>query len=76
MGYHVGKPVESVVYCLNNRHQNFFFSSVATNGKDGNGLKLDKLGQPFSSFYAMPAKFTKKLLRLVFSDEMWLISSV
>ena len=25
----------------------YFLSFVATDGKDGNGLKLDKVGQPF-----------------------------
>ena len=26
------------------RHRNCFLSSVATDGKDGHGLKLDKIG--------------------------------
>jgi len=29
------------------RHQNCFLWSVASDGKDGNGLKLKKLGQCF-----------------------------
>jgi len=32
---------------------NCFLSSVATDGKDGNGLKLEKIGLIFSSFDAM-----------------------
>ena len=31
------------------RHSNCFLSSVATDGKDGNGLKLEKTGPSFSS---------------------------
>ena len=38
------------------RHWNCFQSSVATDGKDGNGLKLEHLRPTFSSFDAMPAK--------------------
>ena len=34
------------------RHWNCFLSSVATDGKDGNGLKLEKIGPIFSSFDA------------------------
>jgi len=36
--------------------------SVATDGKDGNGLKLEKLGQFFSSFDALFLKITKKII--------------
>ena len=36
-----------------------FLSSVATDGKDAHGLKLEKVGPDFSSFNAMPAKPTK-----------------
>ena len=42
------------------RHRNCFLSSVATDGKDGNGLKLEKIGPIFSSFDAMLSKITKK----------------
>jgi len=34
--------------------------SVATDGKDGNGLKLEKTGPIFSSFDALFLKITKK----------------
>ena len=50
-------------------------SSVATDGKDGNGLKLEKIGLIFSSFDAMFSKITKKLLWLLFPDKFHLISS-
>ena len=40
------------------RHSNCFLSSVATDGEDGHGLKLEKGGPTFSSFNAMPAKIT------------------
>ena len=40
-----------------------FLSFVATDGKDGNGLKLKKLGQPYlSSFDAISPKIPKDLL--------------
>ena len=39
------------------RHWNCFLSSVARDGKDGNGLKLDQVG---SSFNVMTAEITKK----------------
>ena len=40
-------------------HRNWFLSSVATDGKDEHGLKLEKIGPTFqSSFNAMPAKTT------------------
>jgi len=35
-------------------------SSAATNGKDGNGLKLEKIGPIFSSFDAVFSKISKK----------------
>ena len=35
---------------------NCFLSPVATDGKDGNGLKLEKIGQFFSYFDAMCSK--------------------
>ena len=37
------------------------FPSDVTDGKDGHGLKLRKLGQLFQSFPAMPQKVTKKI---------------
>jgi len=37
-------------------HQNCFLSSVATDGKDGNGLKRQKIGPIFSSFDDMFSK--------------------
>ena len=33
-------------------------ASVATDGKDENGLKLEKIGPNFLSFDAMSSKFT------------------
>ena len=42
------------------RHCNCFLPSVATDGKDGNGLKLEKIGPIFSSSDAMFSKLTKK----------------
>ena len=44
------------------QHWNCFLSSVATDGKDGNGLKLEKIGPIFSSFDAMFSKITKKII--------------
>ena len=35
-------------------------SSVAMNGKDGHGSKLQKVAPTLSSFNAMPAKIIKK----------------
>ena len=39
------------------------------NGKDGHGLKLEKIAPTFSGFNAMPAKLSKKLILLVLSDK-------
>ena len=44
---------------------NCFLSSIATDGKDGLGLKLEKVGPTFSSFNAVAAKLTKKLFWVV-----------
>ena len=44
------------------RHLNCFLSSVATDGKDGNGLQLEKIGPIFSSFEAMFSKITKTII--------------
>ena len=41
------------------RHWNCFLPSVATDSKDGNGLKLDKIGPIFSSFDACFQKSPK-----------------
>ena len=49
------------------RHWNYFLSFAATDGKNGNGLKLEKVGLAFSSFNAMPAETTQKILWLVIS---------
>jgi len=49
--------------------------SVATDGKDGNGLKLEKIGPIISSFDAMSSKVAKKLLWLAFPDKIHLVSS-
>ena len=48
------------------RHWKCILLSVAKDGKDGHGSKLENL--------AMPSKITKKLLWLVFPDEICLIS--
>ena len=39
-----------------------FLSSVATDGKDGNGLKLEKIGPIFSSFHTMSSKITNNII--------------
>ena len=44
------------------RHRNCFLSSVAMDGKDGNGLKLEKIGLIFSSFDAMSSKISKIII--------------
>ena len=44
--------------------------SVSMDGKDGHGLKLEKVEPTFSSFNAMSTKITKKILWLVFPDEI------
>ena len=36
------------------RQQNCFLSSDATDGKDENGLKVERVGPTFSSFNAIP----------------------
>ena len=36
--------------------------AVATNGKDRNELKLEKVESTFSSFNATPAKITKEII--------------
>ena len=48
--------------------------TVATDGKDGNGLKLEKIGPLFSSFDAVISKITKKILWLALPDKIHLIS--
>ena len=45
--------------------------SVATNGKDGRGLKLER---KMPSFYPAPAEISQKLLLLLLADEICLIS--
>ena len=42
------------------RQWNCFLSCIATDDKDGHGLKLEKVGQTFSSCYAIPAKNDQK----------------
>ena len=42
------------------RNRNCFLSSVAADGKDGNGLKLAKIGPIFSSLDAVSSKITQK----------------
>ena len=57
------------------RHWICFLSSVATDDKDGNGLKLENIGPIFSSFGAISTKITKKLLWLALPDKIHLRSS-
>ena len=44
------------------RHRNCFLPSVATDDKDGNGLKLEKIGPIFSSFDATSSKINKIIM--------------
>jgi len=44
------------------RYRNCFLPSVVTDGKDGNGLKLEKIGPIFLSFDATFLKITKKII--------------
>ena len=53
------------------RHWNCFLTSVATDNKDGHGLKLEKVWSTFSSFN----EFSKTLSWLVLVNEICLISS-
>ena len=39
-------------------------------GKDGHGLKLEKVEPTFLSFNAMPTKITTKILWLAFPDKI------
>lgn len=55
------------------RHWNCFVSSVATDGKDSHGLKLENMWPTFSNFNAMPTKITSKLLWLVLPGEFFII---
>ena len=43
------------------RHSNCFPSSVAIDDKDGNGLKLEKLGPIYPKFNAMPSKIINSI---------------
>ena len=56
-------------------YSNCFLSSVAADDKDGNGLKLEKIGPIFSSFDAVSSKIAKKLLWLAVPDKIHLTSS-
>ena len=49
-------------------YSNCFLSSVATDGKDGHGLKLEKVRPTFSSFNVMPAKIIKKIMLCALSS--------
>ena len=52
-----------------------FLPFITADGKDGHGLKLEKVGPPFSSFNAVAAKLTKKLFWVVLPDVVCMISS-
>ena len=54
---------------------NCFLPSIATDGKDGLGLKLEKVGPTFSSFNPVAAKLPKKLFWVVLPDVVCMISS-
>ena len=51
------------------RHCNCFLSSVAKDGKDGDGLRLETVGPTFSSFNAISAKLTPK--NIMFHTPWW-----
>ena len=53
-GLHVGLLIKTI-----SRHRNCFLSSVATDSKDGDGLKF---AQFFSSFDAMSLQITKNIV--------------
>ena len=46
------------------RRRNCFLRSVATDGKDGDGLKLEKIGPIFSGLDALSSKITKKIVKV------------
>ena len=47
------------------RHKHCFLSSVATDGKDGRGLKLEKNFANQARCNALPAKLPRKLLSVL-----------
>ena len=53
---------------------NCFLSPVATDGKDGNGLKLEKIRQFFQVLMLRVPKIFKSLLWVALSDKIHLIS--
>ena len=57
------------------RHYNCFLSFVATVGKDGNGLKLEKNWANFFKFDAMSSKGHQKVIMVSLPDTIHLISS-
>ena len=57
------------------RRRNCFLSSVATDGKDRNGLKLEKIEPIFHVLMLSLPKSPKTLLWLALRDEIHLISS-
>ena len=44
------------------QHWNCYLSSVVTDGEEGNGLKLEKIGPIFSSFDATFLQIMKKII--------------
>ena len=50
------------------RYSNCFLSSVVSDGKDGHGWNLKKLGLRFSSFYIVPSKINKNIIMV---DAPW-----
>ena len=43
-------------------YRRLFLWSLATDGKDGHELKLEKVGPTFTSFNAMPAETRKNII--------------
>ena len=44
------------------RERKCFLASVATDGKDGNGLKLETIGLIFSSFDSLSSKIPQNII--------------
>ena len=53
----LGVLFKNILWCLS-----CFLSFVETDGKDGNGLKLENTGPTFSSFDTISTKNSKKLI--------------
>ena len=51
--------------------KNCFLSSVAKDGEDGHGLRLEKVGPVFSSFNAMPDEVCLISSQLLYLFPVW-----